>query len=62
MKRQSLFSAENKKNITSWSSAEFAHRVVKIKIGTLLLSFYRTFRRMVSNHGLRQIIFVSYLP
>ena len=32
MKCQILFSGKNKKNIISLSSAEFAHRVVKINI------------------------------
>ena len=32
MKYQSLFSEKNKKNITNLPCAEFAHRVVKVKI------------------------------
>ena len=37
MKHQSLFSGKNKKNIVNLSSAEFAQRVVKVKLNTILI-------------------------
>ena len=36
MKCQILFSGKNKKNVTSFFSAEFAHRVVKDKASLIL--------------------------
>ena len=38
MKCQNLSSGKNKKNVVSWSSAELAQRLVKVK-GMLLYSF-----------------------
>ena len=39
MKCQSLFSQKNKKNIINLLSAEFAHRVVKVK-EVFLMTYY----------------------
>ena len=39
MKCQIMLSGTNKKNITNWSSAEFAMRVVKVKGVNLVISF-----------------------
>ena len=38
MKFQILFSGENKKNITSLSSAEFAQGVVKVKVPSKIVA------------------------
>ena len=38
MKCQSLFSRENKKNITNLSAAEIAQKVVKVKLEIMWLS------------------------
>ena len=54
MKRQSLFSGKNKKNIINLLFAEFAHRVVKFKYDSLL--------QWISSqpHCIKQTIFNMY--
>ena len=48
MKCQSLFSGKNKKNIINLSSAEFAQRVVKVKLIAISPMFLLTFSAAVT--------------
>ena len=57
MKCQSLFSGKNKKNIINLLSAEFAQRVIKVKLSLPFhLCFYSLFQQLSQFLKLSQFI------